>query len=68
MKKPLALAALAIALTANLSCEQQTWDQTKMFNQNRHATHGEAHGSGSDTHAAGHAAPAASHAPAPAAH
>jgi hypothetical protein len=44
MKKSLALASLAIALTANLSCEQQTWDQTKMFNQNRHSSgHGEAH-------------------------
>ena len=45
MKKPLALAALVIALTATLSCEQHSWEQTKMFNQNRHTTHGAEHAS-----------------------
>jgi hypothetical protein len=59
MKKSLALASLVIALTATLSCEQQSWEQTKMFKQTRHA-HGDDHGSahGAD---ASHGAPAAAH-------
>lgn len=62
MKKPLALAALAIALTANLSCDQQTWEQTKMFNQNRHSAHGSDHGAHAPAHGAhAPAAPAAAH-------
>ena len=61
MKKFPALAALAIALTANLSCEQQSYEQTKMFNQNRHAEgHSGAHGAKAD----GHSAKPESHAPA----
>ncbi len=61
MKKFPALAALAIALTANLSCEQQSYEQTKMFNQNRHAEgHSDAHGAKAD----GHGAKPESHAPA----
>ena len=53
MTKLPALAALAIALTANISCEQQTYEQTKMFNQNRHSEgHGDAHGEKAGAHAA----------------
>lgn len=67
MKKSLALASLAIALTASLSCEQQTWEQTKMFNQNRHAEgHGDSHGAHGEAKAGAHA-PAAPDAHAPAA-
>lgn len=70
MKKSLALASLAIALTANLSCEQQTWEQTKMFNQNRRAAHGGGHEAAAGTshgaaqpeaHSAQPVAPAAAH-------
>ena len=70
MKKLLALASLALALAATLGCEQQTWEQTKMFNQNRRASHeattghGSAHGG---AHGAGAAEPAAAHAETPAA-
>lgn len=65
MKKPLTLAALVIALTANLSCEQQSWEQTKMFNQNRHAEHGAGHEGGHEgAKPAAHGAPAAEHTPA----
>ena len=67
MKKSLALASLVIALGATLSCEQQTWEQTKMFKQTRHADHGTDHGSGDhgSAPAAGHGAkPAEAHAPA----
>lgn len=63
MKKFAALASLAIALTANLSCEQQSYEQTKMFNQNRHAEgHSDAHGAKADAHGA------KPETPAPAAH
>ncbi len=48
MKKSLALASLVIALTATLSCEQQQWKDTKIFNQNRHADHGAGHGASHD--------------------
>ena len=51
MKKSLALAALTLALCSNLSCEQQSWEQTKMFNQNRHAPgHGASHGDHGTSH------------------
>lgn len=64
MKKSFALASLVLALGATLSCEQQTWEQTKMFKQTRHAEHGADHG-GEHAPAAGHAAqPAGPHAPA----
>lgn len=66
MKKSLALASLVIALTATLSCEQQSWEQTKMFKQTRHA-HGDDHGSAHGAPAAGHGA-ADSHGAKPAAH
>ena len=58
MKKPLALASLVIALTATLSCEQHSWEQTKMFNQNRHTTHGAEHGSPEAGHGTKPEAPA----------
>ncbi len=67
MKKHLALASLAFALAATLGCEQQTWEQTKMFNQNRRvsheaAGHGGSHGAASgDAHAVKTEAPAAAH-------
>ncbi|MDB6071299.1 MAG: hypothetical protein JWL81_2470 [Verrucomicrobiales bacterium] len=59
MKKPLALASLVIALVTTLSCEQQSYDQTKMFNQNRHA-HGAEHGAAPEAGAHG-AAPSDAH-------
>ena len=58
MKKPLALASLVIALTATLSCEQHSWEQTKMFNQNRHTTHGAEHASPEAGHGTKPEAPA----------
>jgi hypothetical protein len=58
MKKPLALASLVTALTATLSCEQHSWENTKMFNQNRHTTHGAEHGSPGAGHGAKPEAPA----------
>ena len=58
MKKPLALASLVIALTATLSCEQHSWENTKMFNQNRHTTHDAEHGSPAAGHGAKPEAPA----------
>ncbi|MES2709564.1 MAG: hypothetical protein V4726_23405 [Verrucomicrobiota bacterium] len=69
MKKLTALICLAGSLLLNLSCEKQSWDETKMFHQNRSV--GEHHGAGE--HAApkkgaaeGHApAAAGEHAPAP---
>lgn len=68
MKKPFALASLVIALVTTLSCEQQTFEQTKMFNQNRHAhgaEHGEAHGDGAHGAApAAHGEKTDAHAPA----
>ncbi len=65
MKKFLPLASLVLALGATLSCEQQNWEQTKMFKQTRHADHGAGHGSGhGDAPAAGHGSPT----PASAAH
>lgn len=70
MKKFLALASLGFALAATLGCEQQTWEQTKMFNQNRRVSHeaagahGAVHGG---EHAGGAAAPSAAKAEAPAA-
>lgn len=67
MKKSPALAALALALFSTLSCEQQTWEQTKMFKQVRHAEgHGAAHGSHGEK-AGDHAAPAPGHEAKPAA-
>lgn len=69
MKKSFALAALLLALCSTLSCEQQSWEQTKMFNQNRHApghggSHGD-HGAAAGSHGVpieGHGAkPAAAH-------
>lgn len=60
MKKPLALASLVIALFTTLSCEQQSYEQTKMFNQNRHE-HGGEHG-GAHAEPAHGAAPAGGHA------
>ena len=64
MKKSFAIAALALALVSTLSCEQQSWEQTKMFKQVRHAEgHGAAHGEP----AGAHAAPAAGHDAKPAA-
>lgn len=45
MKKLSVLACLVIALVSSLSCEQQTWEQTKLFNQKRHS-----HGSSHDAH------------------
>ncbi len=71
MKKLPAFAALAIPLAASLSCEQQSWEQTKMFNQNRHADHGgdTKHGAeAAPAHGAGHGetpAAAAESTPAP---
>ncbi len=62
MKKILALAALALALTATLSCEQQSWEQTKIFKQTRHAGGHGAHGEAAPAHgpaAAGHGEKAA---------
>ena len=54
MKKSSAFAALALALCSTLSCEQQPWEQTKMFNQNRHAEgHSGAH-TGATGSASGH--------------
>lgn len=38
MKKPAALCLLAIALVANISCEQQSYEETKMFNQSSKAS------------------------------
>lgn len=63
MKKYFALAALALALCCTLSCEQQSWEQTKMFNQNRHAEgHGGKAGGAHAVPAAGHEAkPATAH-------
>ena len=58
MKKSLALASLVIALTATLSCEQHSWEQTKMFNQNRHTTHGAEHGTPEAGHGTKPAVPA----------
>ena len=65
MKKPLALASLVIALVTTLSCEQQTYDQTKMFNQNR-AEHGGAHAEAAHGSAPveGHGVKTDAHAPA----
>ncbi len=54
MKKFAALGLLALLAGFNTSCEQQTYEETKMFNQSSHAT---PHGHG-DKHGAGHAAPA----------
>ena len=49
MKKFAALFALASVLLLNAACEQQSWEQTKMFNQKLHKD-GE-HGAG-DQHPA----------------
>ncbi|MDB6133083.1 MAG: hypothetical protein JWM59_1326 [Verrucomicrobiales bacterium] len=52
MKKITALFCLAGSLFLNLSCEQQTWEQTKMFNQNaKEVHHGGGHG---ESHKAEH--------------
>lgn len=65
MKNSLALASLVVALGATLSCEQQSWEQTKMFKQVRHADHGESHDSPhGDAHGDGHEAKPGAHAPA----
>jgi hypothetical protein len=54
-----------IALGATLSCEQQSWERTKMFKQVRHADHGAGHGSAhGDAPAAGHGTKTGTHAPA----
>ena len=67
MKKSLALSALVFALCSSLGCEQHTWEQTKMFNQNRHAPgHGGSHAE-HGTPNGSHAAPAAGHGTKPAA-
>lgn len=67
MKKSFALAALMFALCSTLSCEQQSWEQTKMFNQNRHAEgHGEGHGAHGEKAGGAHALPAAGHQATPA--
>lgn len=63
MKKITALTCLAAALFLNLSCEKHTWEDTKMFNQNRKV--GEHHGEHGAGPAEGHApAAAGEHAPA----
>lgn len=60
MNKPAALCLLALTLGASISCEQQSYEETKMFNQSHKASshhgagHGDDHGKkeGGDTHAA----------------
>lgn len=52
MKKITALFCLAGSLFLNLSCEQQTWEQTKMFNQNPKGDHGS--GGHGENHGAEH--------------
>jgi hypothetical protein len=72
MKKIAALTSLTAIVFLNMSCEKQSWEETKMFQQNRtvgehggHGGHGEEHGSahkeGGEAHApaeGAHAAPA----------
>lgn len=70
MKKIAALTSLTAILFLNMSCEKQTWEETRMFQQNRSVgghgehggEHGDAHKEGGEAHAApaegGHAAPA----------
>jgi hypothetical protein len=45
MNKPAALCLLALTLGASISCEQQSYEETKMFNQSHKASthHGPAH-------------------------
>lgn len=70
MKKIAALTSLTAILFLNMSCEKQSWEETKMFHQNRTVgahgghggEHGDAHKEGAEAHApaeGGHAAPAA---------
>ena len=50
MKKPAALCLLALTLGVNISCEQQSYEETKMFNQSSKATpHGHNGGTGEGT-------------------
>jgi hypothetical protein len=51
MKKPAALGLLAFILGANIGCEQQSYEETKMFNQSSKASGGHGHGHG-DEHGA----------------
>ena len=46
MKKPATFALIAIALAAGIGCEQQSYEETKMFNQS--SKPGVHHGGGAD--------------------
>lgn len=47
MKKPAASCLIAVVLGANFGCEQQSYEETKIFNQSAHATpHAEKHEAG----------------------
>lgn len=55
MNKPAALSLLAAALVCTPACEQQSYEETRMFNQsNKVGVHG--HGGGEHAKAAGGAA------------
>jgi hypothetical protein len=55
MNKPATFCLLAIVIAASPCCEQQTYEETKMFNQSSHpVSHGGSHDTGKSG-AAGHA-------------
>ena len=61
MNKPAAFGLLALVLGFNIGCEQQSYEETRMFNQSSHSTGGHGHGHGAKHDAAkpdeGHPAP-----------
>jgi hypothetical protein len=44
MNKIAAFGLLALVLGVTIGCEQQTYEETRMFNQSSHATGGHGHG------------------------
>lgn len=54
MKKSAAFSLIAFILAVNLGCEQQSYEETKMFNQSSKPTQ---HGSGHDAGHSGAAEP-----------
>ena len=59
MKKSAAFALIAIVLAAGLGCEQQSYEETKMFNQSSKpgGHHGADHGHEGGAEKGDHAAP-----------